>query len=99
MVLVALWGRLRGVQEPLVAHVAFTAAEEDVGTLLPLHTLITAEDMEVGIRNKKHKSLLSLRTAEDMEAIEFLCATESVHTNIICMRSHTRTCCGRHDVF
>lgn len=46
MVRVALRGRLRDVQEPLVAHVAFAAAEEDVGTLLPLHTLITAEDTE-----------------------------------------------------
>lgn len=36
--------RLGGIQEPLVAHVAFAAAEEDVGTLLPLHTLITAEE-------------------------------------------------------
>lgn len=33
-----------GVEEPLVAHVAFAAAEEDVGTLLLLHTLITGKD-------------------------------------------------------
>lgn len=51
MVRVALRGRFRGVQEPLVAHVAFTAAEENIGTLLPLHTLVTAEDTEVEIRN------------------------------------------------
>lgn len=73
MVRVALWGRFRCVQEPLVAHVAFTAAEENVGTLLPLHALITAEDMEVEIRNKKHthtsSSLSSRHTAKDVEAI------------------------------
>lgn len=40
MVLVAV----RSIQELLVAHVAFAAAEEDVGTLLPLHALVTAED-------------------------------------------------------
>lgn len=43
---------LRGVQEPLIAHVAFTAAEEDVGTLLPLHTLVTAEDMKVELATR-----------------------------------------------
>lgn len=55
MVWVTLRRRLRGVQEPLVAHVAFTAAEEDVGTLLPLHTLVTAEDIkvELAIRNTR----------------------------------------------
>ena len=31
-----------GVQEVLVAHVALAAAEEDVGGLLPLHTLAAA---------------------------------------------------------
>lgn len=73
MVRVTLWGRIRGVQEPLVAHVAFTAAEENVRTLLPLHTLVTAEDMEVEMRNKKNTlpnlSLSSLHTAKDIEPI------------------------------
>lgn len=54
MVRVALRRRFRGIQEPLVAHVAFTAAEEHVGTLLPLHALVTAEDTEVEIRNTAH---------------------------------------------
>jgi len=40
---------VRGVQEPLVAQVAFAAAEEDVGALLPLHTLVTAEDTEADL--------------------------------------------------
>lgn len=57
--MVALWGRFRDVQEPLVAHVALTAAEEDVGALLPLHTLVTAEDMEVDIR-KTHSQISPL---------------------------------------
>lgn len=49
---VALWVAQRGVHEPLVALVAFTAAEENVGTLFPLHTLVAVEDMEGG--NQKH---------------------------------------------
>lgn len=44
---VALRGRFRGVQEPLVAHVAFTAAEENIGTLLPLHTLVTVVAVDI----------------------------------------------------
>lgn len=51
MVQVALRGRFGSVQEPLVAHVAFAAAEENIGTLLLLHTLVTAEDTGVEIRN------------------------------------------------
>lgn len=43
VVRVALGRGLGGVQELLVAHVALAAAEEDVGTLLPLHTLVTAK--------------------------------------------------------
>lgn len=50
MVRVTLWGRFWSVQELLVAHVAFTAAEEDIGALLPLHALVTAEDRQVEIR-------------------------------------------------
>lgn len=53
--------RLGGVEEPLVAHVAFTAAEEDVGTLLPLHTLVTADDMEPKSPSK-HEQTSSART-------------------------------------
>lgn len=34
---------LGGIQELLIAHVAFAAAEEDVGTLLPLDALATAK--------------------------------------------------------
>lgn len=49
---VALRRSFRGVQELLVAHVALTAAEENVGALLPLHTLATAE-----VEMKKHKEL------------------------------------------
>lgn len=65
--------RFRGIQEPLVAHVAFTAAEENVWTLLPLHTLVTAEDMEVEIRNKEPTNLSSsLRRAKDVGAIYFI---------------------------
>ncbi len=64
MLLVVRWESFRGVQEPLVAHVAFTAAEENVGTLLPLHTLITAEDMEIRKQETHtHKSLLSFVSA------------------------------------
>ena len=44
MVLIAVRLHLGGIQKLLIAHVAFAAAEEDVGTLLPLHTLVTAED-------------------------------------------------------
>lgn len=36
--------QLWGIQELLIAHVALTAAKEDVGTLLPLNALVTAED-------------------------------------------------------
>lgn len=43
--------RVGDVHELLVAHVAFTAAEENVGAHLPLHALVAAEDKEVGIRN------------------------------------------------
>lgn len=39
--------RLGRVQELLVAHVALAAAEEDVGTLLRLHALVTAEDTAI----------------------------------------------------
>lgn len=57
MLRVARWVTLRvalwGVHEPLVAHVAFAAAEENVGTLLPLHTLVAAEGAKEG--NQKHK--------------------------------------------
>lgn len=89
MVRVALQGHFRGVQEPLVAHVAFTAAEEHVGTLLPLHTLVTAEDTEVEIRNKNSQisPLCSLqRTWEQF--ILFKCQWVHTHTRaeiIICM--------------
>lgn len=41
--LVAVRQHLGDIQELLVAHVAFAAAEEDVGTLLPLHALVTVE--------------------------------------------------------
>lgn len=34
---------IRGVEEPLVAHVALAAAKEDIGTFLSLHTLVTAD--------------------------------------------------------
>lgn len=44
VVLIAVGHHLGGIQELLVAHVAFAAAEEDVGTLLPLYALVTAED-------------------------------------------------------
>lgn len=37
---------LGGKQELLIAHVALAAAKEDVGILLPLDTLVTAEDTE-----------------------------------------------------
>lgn len=71
MVRLALRRRIRGVQEPLVAHVAFTAAEENVWTLLPLHTLVTVKDMEVEMKKKPKKhtyvsSLSTQQTAEDM---------------------------------
>lgn len=49
VVRVALGRGLGGVQELLVAHVAFAAAEEDVGTLLPLHALVTAKGHIVGV--------------------------------------------------
>lgn len=49
--MVGLRGHFRGVQEPLVAHVPFAAAEENVGTLLPLHALVTEKDTEVEITN------------------------------------------------
>lgn len=45
MLHLAIWP-VGGVQEPLVAHVAFAAAEEDIGTLLLLHALVTVDDME-----------------------------------------------------
>lgn len=64
MVRVALWGGFGDVEEPLVAHVAFAAAEENVGALLPLHTLVTAEDTEVEIEKLNlthtHTPVLSL---------------------------------------
>lgn len=69
---VGLWRHFRGVQEPLVAHVAFAAAEVDVGSLLPLHALITAEDTEVGIRKQPQ---------EDMEAISAF--KERSHTKFL----------------
>jgi len=66
-------GHFRGVQELLVAHVAFTAAEEDVRALLLLQTLATAEDMEVGIRKQGTQRSPPLCTiAEDREAIYFI---------------------------
>lgn len=42
--LIAVRQHLGHIQELLIAHVAFAAAEEDVGRLLPLHALVTAED-------------------------------------------------------
>lgn len=42
-VLIAVRLHLGDIQELLIAHVAFAAAEEDVGTLLPLDALVTAE--------------------------------------------------------
>lgn len=53
--------RVWDVHEPLVAHVAFTAAEENLGAHLPLHTLVAAEDIEVGIRNTHTELSISVR--------------------------------------
>lgn len=44
MVWITVRQHLRGIQELLIAHVALTAAKEDIRTLLLLNTLVTVED-------------------------------------------------------
>lgn len=44
---IAVRQHLGGMQELFIAHVALTAAKEDVGTLLPLNALVAAEEMVV----------------------------------------------------
>lgn len=56
VVWVAVWQCLGGVQELLIAHTAFAAAKEDIGTLLLLHTLVTAGDKEAILSLKQSSS-------------------------------------------
>lgn len=89
---VALRGRFRGVEKPLVAHVAFTAAEENFGILLPLHTLVTAK---VGNKKKTleekhtHEPLLIFPHGTLQRSQKLICAaTERVHTHSQRQQTH-----------
>jgi len=104
MVQVVLRGRFRGVHELLVAHVAFTAAEEDVRTLLSLHTLVAVEDMKVGVRNTHKHTHTHTHTHnplhfEIQEWLRVLCKVHRTHRRNDVMqkaRKHTHTYSQTH---